>query len=382
VMLRDNSEEALDRGLAIIRKNFQRRVDRKRMTSEAMEQRLAMIEGGVGYDGVEEADLVIEAVFESMDLKKQVFGELDAIAKPDCVLATNTSTLDIDEIASATNRPESVIGMHFFSPAHVMRLVEIVRGSATSKSVVATSSAIIRKLRKVGVVVGNNRGFVGNRMMFPYMREAQFLVEEGSTPSQVDGALREFGMAMGIFAVDDMGGIDLAWRVRQEYKHLDKPGIRVPLVLDALYQLKRWGQKTSAGWYRYNEGDRTPVRDEEVEQLIVKTANDAGIAQREISDAEIIERCLYVMINEGAQILEEGHASRAADIDTIYLAGYGFPGYRGGPMWYADTVGLDKIVARIKEFEAAHGELWTPAPLLEQLADEGRTFADFDSSKV
>jgi len=277
VYLRDNSQDSLDRGLATIRKNFQRRVDRGRMTAEAVDQRLNMIEGGIGYKGVGEADLVIEAVFENMDLKKQVFAELDGLAKPDCVLATNTSTLDINEIASATSRPESVIGMHFFSPAHVMRLVEIVRGTATSKPVVATASAIIKKLRKVGVVVGNCRGFVGNRMMFPYMREAQFLVEEGATPIRVDGALQDFGMAMGIFAVDDMGGIDLAWRVRQEYKHLDKPDVRVPLVLDKLYQMKRWGQKTGSGWYLYKEGDQTPIRDTGVEQLIVETANEAGI---------------------------------------------------------------------------------------------------------
>ena len=379
VLIRDSSAEALDRGMATIRKNFQRRVDRGRMTADAMEQRLAMIQGGIGYDGIGDADLIIEAVFESMDLKKQVFREFDGVAKPDCVLATNTSTLDINQIASATSRPESVIGMHFFSPAHVMRLVEIVRGAATSKPVVATASAIIKKLRKVGVVVGNCRGFVGNRMMLPYMREAQFLVEEGATPSQVDKALRDFGMAMGIFAADDMGGIDLAWRVRQEYKHLEKPGVRVPLVLDKLYQMKRWGQKTGSGWYQYKEGDRTPVGDPEVERLIIETASEAGIERREISDAEIVERCVYVMINEAARILDEGHASRAADIDTIYLSGYGFPSYRGGPMWYADTVGLDKIVARVREFHTRHGELWEPAPLLETLAKEGQNFADFDT---
>jgi 3-hydroxyacyl-CoA dehydrogenase len=259
-----------------------------------------------------------------------------------------------------------VIGLHFFSPAHVMRLVEIVRGAATSKEVVATSLALAKKLGKVGVVVGNCRGFVGNRMMFPYMREAQFLVEEGATPEQVDRALYDFGMAMGIFAVDDMGGIDLAWRVRQEYKHLDKPGERVPLVLEKLYELGRYGQKTGAGWYRYDE-NRQPIPDPQVNALIEKTAREAGIERREISDREIVERCMYVLINEGARILEEGYALRAADIDVIYVTGYGFPAYRGGPMWYADAVGLKNVYERVRQW-------WEPAPLLTQLAERGATF--------
>jgi 3-hydroxyacyl-CoA dehydrogenase len=261
-----------------------------------------------------------------------------------------------------------------------MRLVEIVRGAATSKEVVATALALAKVLKKVGVVVGNCRGFVGNRMMLPYMREAQFLVEEGATPEQVDAALYDFGMAMGIFAVDDMGGIDLAWRVRQEYKHLEKPGVRVPLVLEKLYQMGRYGQKTGAGWFRYGE-DRKPVSDPEVHALIEKTARDAGIGRRKISTEEIIERCIYTLINEGARILEEGYALRAADIDVIYLTGYGFPAYRGGPMWYADTVGLNNVYQRIQEFHRQYGELWEPAPLLKELATRGETFAAFDASK-
>ncbi len=381
VRLRDNSPEALERGMATIRKNFQRRVDRGRMSADAMNERLGMIEPGTGYGGVEGADLIVEAVFENMELKKQVFAELDGVAKPDCVLATNTSTLDIDEIASATKRPASVIGLHFFSPAHVMRLVEIVRGAATGKPVVATASALVKRLRKVGVVVGNCHGFVGNRMMLPYMREAQFLVEEGATPLEVDTALKDFGMAMGIFAVDDMGGIDLAWRVRQESAHRNKPGVRMPLVLEKLYRMKRWGQKTGSGWYLYQDGDRTPIRDPEVESLIEATANDAGIVRRAIADTEIVERCIYIMINEAARILEEGHAARAADIDTVYLCGYGFPTYRGGPLWYADTVGIETVAARVQEFHAEHGELWEPAPLLGQLAREGKSFADFDRDR-
>jgi 3-hydroxyacyl-CoA dehydrogenase len=345
-----------------------------------MDQRMALIHPQLTYEGFDQADLIIEAAFESMELKKRIFGEIDKIAKSDCVLASNTSTLDIDEIASATSRPQTVIGLHFFSPANVMRLVEIVRGKATSKEVVATALALAKKLGKVGVVVGNCRGFVGNRMMLPYMREAQFLVEEGATPEQVDRALTNFGMAMGIFAVDDMGGIDLAWRVRQEYKHLEKPGVRMPIVIEKLFGLGRYGQKTGAGWYRYDE-NRKPIADPEVHALIEKTAHDSGIQSRHIFDDEIIERCVYIMINEGAKILAEGYALRAADIDVIYLTGYGFPAYRGGPMWYADTVGLKQVRDRIREFHEQHGEFWEPAPLLNKLADQDETFADYDAAR-
>ncbi len=380
VLIMDTEQAALDRGLATVGKNYESSVKKGRFSQETMEQRLGLIEPRLAYDGFEEVDLIIEAVFENMALKKQVFAGIDKIAMADCILATNTSTLDIDEIAAATSRPHMVIGTHFFSPAHVMRLLEIVRGTATSKQVIATTLALAKQLRKVGVVVGNCRGFVGNRMMLPYMREAQFLVEEGATPAQVDRALYGFGMAMGIFAVDDMGGLDLAWRVRQEYKHLEKPGVRVPLVLERLFHMGRLGQKTGAGWYRYDES-RKAISDPVVESLIETTAKQAAIPRRTIRDEEIIERCMYVMINEGARILDEGHAQRAGDIDTIYLTGYGFPAYRGGPMWYADTVGLKKIYDRILEFQRQHGEWWEPAPLLKRLAEEGGTFASFDASR-
>jgi 3-hydroxyacyl-CoA dehydrogenase len=236
--------------------------------------------------------------------------------------------------------------------------------------------ALAKQVRKVGVVVGNCRGFVGNRMMLPYMREAHFLIEEGATPAEVDQVLLDFGMAMGIFAVEDMGGLDLSWRVRQEYRHLEKPRERVPLVLEKLYRMGRLGQKSGAGWFRYGD-DRKPVSDPEVDELIQTTAKEAGIPQRDISREEISERCLYMMINEGARILEEGYALRAGDIDTIYLAGYGFPTYRGGPMWYADTVGLKQILSRIVAFREQHGPRWEPAPLLKRLAAEGATFANF-----
>jgi 3-hydroxyacyl-CoA dehydrogenase len=380
VLLKEVEQAALDRGLATVRKNYENSVKKGRFSQEVMDQRMALIHPQLSYDGFDQADLIIEAAFESMELKKRIFGEIDKIAKPDCVLATNTSTLDIDQIAAVTARPQMVIGLHFFSPANVMRLVEIVRGAKTSKQVVATALAVAKKLGKVGVVVGNCRGFVGNRMMLPYMREAQFLAEEGATPEQVDRALTDFGMAMGIFAVDDMGGIDLAWRVRQEYKHLEKPGVRVPLVLEKLYQMGRYGQKTGAGWFRYDE-NRKATPDPEVVALIEKTAREAGIARRSISGPEIVERCIYTLINEGAKILEEGYALRAADIDVIYLTGYGFPGYRGGPMWYADTVGLKDVYERVAEFHRLYGEPWAPAPLLKKLAEAGKTFAAFDAAR-
>jgi 3-hydroxyacyl-CoA dehydrogenase len=380
VLLKETEQAALDRGIATIRKNYESSVKKGRFPQAVMDERIARIHPQLTYDGFNQADLIIEAVFESMPLKKQIFGEIDKIAKPDCVLASNTSTLDVDEIAAATSRPRMVIGLHFFSPAHVMRLVEIVRGKTASNEVVATSLAIAKKVGKVGVVVGNCRGFVGNRMMLPYMREAQFLVEEGSTPEKVDRALTDFGMAMGIFAVDDMGGIDLAYRVKQEYAYLRKPDERVPLVLDKLYEMGRWGQKRGAGWYRYDE-TRAPIPDPEVHVLIEKTAREAGITQRDVTPEEIIERSIYVMINEGARILEEGHAQRAADIDVIYCTGYGFPGYRGGPMWYADTVRLKSVYARVCDFHQRYGHLWEPAPLLKMLAEKGSSFADWDADK-
>ena len=377
VVMKDVDQAALDRGMAGIAKNYEGSVKKGRFSAEVAQQRMASIGTQTGYDGFEDADLIIEAAFESMDLKKRLFSEIDAVAKADCVLATNTSTLDIDQIASVTKRPERVIGLHFFSPANVMRLVEIVRGAKTDPSVIATSLALAKRLGKVGVVVGNCRGFVGNRMMLPYMREAQFIVEEGSSPRDVDAALYDFGMAMGIFAVDDMGGIDVGWRVRQEYGDLLKPW---PSTVDKLYHLGRLGQKTGKGWYKYEDG-RTPLPDPEVDALIAQSAREAGITRRAISKDEIVARCVYTLVNEGARILEEGFAQRAADIDVIYMTGYGFPAYRGGPMWYADTVGLKNVYQTVSEFHQRFGELWKPAPLLKRLAEAGGTFADFGAVK-
>ena len=378
VVLTDVAPERLQNGLAVIRKNYQSSIKRGRLTPEQVDERIARIGLQTGYDAVAAADLIIEAVFEGMDLKKEVFAAVDHFAKPGAVLATNTSTLDIDDIASVTMRPDAVVGLHFFSPAHVMRLVEIVRGSQTSKEVLATAMAVAKRLGKVGVVVRNGAGFVGNRMMFPYMYEAQFLVEEGATPEQVDGVLTRWGMAMGIFAVDDLGGLDVAGRVRHELNQFGDPELRKPLVADTLIAMNRLGQKTGKGWYRYEAGDRTPIPDAEVVDIIERTATTAGIYRGSKDEQEILERCIYALINEGARVLEEGIASRAADIDVIYLTGYGFPAYRGGPMFYADTVGLSQVYERVAALHRQHGKRWTPAPLLERLAREGSSFRAYD----
>jgi 3-hydroxyacyl-CoA dehydrogenase len=380
VIVRELTQEALDRGMATIHKNYENSVKKGRFTQEVMDQRMALIKPQLGYDGFEEADIITEAVFEGMELKKQVFGELDKIAKRGAILASNTSTLNIDEIASATSRPEFVIGHHYFSPANVMRLLEIVRGKATSKEVVATSMALSKRLKKVGALVGNCYGFVGNRMLHQYGREAQFLVEEGAAPQDVDGALYKFGMAMGPLAVGDLAGLDVGWRIRKEHAHLQKPGVRYPKVADRLCEMGRYGQKTGAGWYKYDE-NRNRIPDPEVDALIEQVAAEQGVKRRAITEEEIIERTQYALINEGAKILEEGIALRAVDIDIIYINGYGYPAWRGGPMWYGDTVGLKKVYERVNQFHEEHGELWEPAPLLKRLAEEGKTFADFDKGK-
>jgi 3-hydroxyacyl-CoA dehydrogenase len=377
VLLRDTEQSALDRGMETIRRNYDISVARGRFTPQGVAERMARIHPQLDYSGFEKAGAMIEAAFENMAVKKQIFAELDAIAAPGCVLGTNTSTLNIDEIASATKRPESVVGLHFFSPANVMRLLEIVRGAATSNHVLATALAFAKKLSKVGVVAGNCPGFIGNRMLFPYMYEAQFLIEEGATPEQVDKALTDFGMAMGIFAVDDMAGIDVAWRVRQELKHFSEPGARRPLVQDKLFEMGRYGQKTGRGWYLYGT-DRKPEVDPEVTALIERTSAEAGIARRAFTAEQIVERTIYALINEGARLLEEGCALGAADIDVVYINGYGFPARLGGPMMFADQTGLAKIAARVASFHAEFGKRWTPAPLLTRLVAEGRTFRDYD----
>jgi len=376
VLLKEADQAALDQGLSKIRKNYATSVERGRFTQEFVDERLKLIQPTLSYDGFERVDMVIEAVFEGMALKKEVFDQLDRVCKAGAILASNTSTLDIDEIASTTSRPEFVIGTHFFSPANVMRLLEIVRGKKSSKEVIATTMQLAKKLGKIGVLVGNCRGFVGNRMFHPYVRESVFLVEEGATVEEVDKALYDFGMAMGPLAVGDLAGLDVGWRIRKEYRHLEKPGIRQAMAGDRLCELGRYGQKTGAGWYKYDE-KRRAIPDPEVTNLVRGWAAEAGIPQRQVSTGEILDRCIYALVNEGARILEEGYALRAVDIDIIYLNGYGFPSYRGGPMWFADTVGLEKVYDRVCEFRRQHGPLWEPAPLLAQLAKQGRSFADF-----
>ncbi len=380
VLLKEADQAALDRGLANIQKNYASSVKRGRFTQQFVDERLKLIQPTLNYEEFFGVDVVVEAVFEGMALKKQVFGELDRVCKPGAILASNTSTLSIDEIAATTTRPQFVIGTHFFSPANVMRLLEIVRGKATSKEVIATCMQLSKKLGKIGVLVGNCRGFVGNRMFHPYVRESIFLVEEGASVEAVDSALYDFGMAMGPLAVGDLAGLDVGWRIRKEYRHLEKPGIRQAFAGDRLCELGRYGQKTNAGWYKYDE-NRRAIPDPEVASLVRQWAGEAGIRQRQIAADEIVDRCVYALVNEGARILEEGYALRAVDIDVIYLNGYGFPAYRGGPQWYADTVGLKKVYDRVCEFQMQHGELWEPAPLLKQLAEQGKTFAEFSAQR-
>jgi len=381
VLLKEVDETALSLGRSKIEKNYAKSVAAGRFTQQFVDERLRLIKPTLSYDRFADVDIVIEAVFEGMALKKEVFAQLDRVCKKSAILASNTSTLDIDEIASATSRPESVIGTHFFSPANVMRLLEIVRGKATSKEVIASCMQLAKRLGKVGVLVGDCRGFVGNRMFHPYRREAQFLVEEGATVEAVDNTLYDFGMAMGPLATGDLAGLDVGWRIRKEYRHLQPAGIRQPLAEDRLCEMGRFGQKTGAGWYKYDE-NRRAIPDTDVNRLVRDLASQSGIPQRTPSSEEILDRCIFALVNEGARILEEGIALRAVDIDIIYINGYGFPAYRGGPMWYADTVGLPKVYDRIRDFHQQHGALWEPAPLLAQLAKEGKTFADFGQRQL
>ena len=380
VALQDSNQEALNTGMQAIHKNYDSSIQRGRLTADAVAERLKRIRPQLDYSGIDRADLVIEAVFEELELKRSTFRELDQVVKPECILASNTSTLSIDELAKVTERPERVLGLHFFSPAQVMRLLEIVRGQVTSAPVLANALAFAKRISKVGVVVGNSPGFVGNRLMFPYMYEAQFLLEEGATPEQVDRALQNFGMAMGIFQVEDMAGLDVAWHVRRELRQFSGHGERRPLVADALCAMRRFGQKTGKGWYRYGEDGR-PSPDTEVLELIRTLAAKAGIQQRQFTDDEIVERTIYGLINEGARALEEGVALRGSDIDVIYVNGYGFPAWRGGPLFYADSVGLKLILERVASFEREFGARWKPSFLLQQLAETGKIFRSSDEDR-
>jgi len=383
VTIVDARQEALDRGLATLRKNYERSVSRGSLKTEEMERRLALIQPTLDYAALRDADLVIEAVFENLALKKEIFAKLDAVAKPGAIIGSNTSTLDIDEIAAVTQRPQDVIGLHFFSPANVMRLLEIVQCAKTAPEVVMTALDIAKTIKKVGVVAKVCYGFIGNRMMDPYGREAERCVLEGATPEEVDGALEDFGMAMGILAVYDMAGVDIGHLTRVERAHLlpKDPGFYRP---SAMLTERGWlGQKSGRGYYRYDNPERKRTPDPEAIALFAEEARRLGVPQRKPAKQEIQERCLYAMINEGALLLEEGIALRASDIDIVYTAGYGFPGYRGGPMFYADTVGLKAIYDKILEFrKVLDPQYWQPAPLLEKLAKAGSSFAQWQAGRA
>jgi 3-hydroxyacyl-CoA dehydrogenase len=376
VLLKEADEAALERGLATIRKNYQSSVSKGRITADAMARTMALITPSTTYDGFDAADIVVEAVFEHMDLKKSTFAELARATRADCLLASNTSTLDIDELARASGRPGQVIGHHFFSPANVMKLLEIVRGRETSREALATSLKLAKRIGKVGVVVGNCFGFVANRMLAYYMREAYLLLEEGASVPQIDKALTDFGLPVGPYGMQDIAGIDVGARIRQHLKSTGKTRAEGPQseVPDRLYEMGRYGQKTGAGWYRYDAGGRTPVPDPLIDQLAAEAAARRGITRRPVSNDEIIARITTALANEGARVLEEGYASRAGDIDVIYAYGFGFPRHRGGPMFYADTVGLPTILARVKEYRERFGDYWQPAPLLERLVADRRGF--------
>jgi 3-hydroxyacyl-CoA dehydrogenase len=371
-------EQRLDTGLVKVDGNYQRTVDKGRLDADEKHRRMDRITGTVDFDAVADADIVIEAVFEDMGLKREVFGRLDGIAADHAVLATNTSTLDVNEIARATKRPGSVVGMHFFSPANVMRLLEVVRGEATSDEVLVTAVTLGKRMGKVPVVVGVCDGFVGNRMFHAYVNEASTLIEEGALPQDVDRVMTDFGFRMGPFAVQDLAGLDVGYRIRNQQaaaRGID-PDTRERTIADKIVERDRLGQKTGAGFYRYDEGDRTPLPDPEIEELIVAHAKDHDIEQRDIDGQEIRDRLLGQLVNEGARILEEGIAQRASDIDVIYVHGYGFPAHRGGPMFHAGLVGLDEVLGIIERLHQRHGDRWEPAPLLRELALQGRTFAD------
>ena len=364
------AQEALDRGLGIVRKNYEATAARGRLTAADVDKRMGLITGTTDFKAAADADMVVEAVFEEMPVKKEVFAKLDAICKPDAVLATNTSTLDVDEIASATKRPESVIGTHFFSPANVMRLLENVRGRKSSKTTIATAMTVGRRIGKVPVLVGVCYGFVGNRMLHQRGLQAEKLILEGAAPHQVDRVLTDFGFPMGPFAMGDLAGLDVGWRIRKGR------GVKAP-VADRICELGRFGQKTGAGYFKYEKGDRTPIPDLEVEKIIVDVATSMGITRRAISDEEILQRLLYPMVNEGAKILDEKIAIRPSDIDVIWVYGYGWPVYRGGPMFWADSIGLEALRDTMLGFQRKTGDaFWTPALLLNRLADAGKGFLD------
>ncbi len=376
VTMLETRQEALDKGVATIRRNYEAQVRKGKLEADQLEPRMALLSTTLAYDAIKDADMVIEAVFEEMGVKEKVFRTLDEVMKPGAILASNTSTLDLDQIAAFTKRPQDVIGTHFFSPANVMKLLEVVRGKATAKDVLATVMALAGKIRKTAVVSGVCDGFIGNRMLEQYSRQAGFLLEEGCTPAQVDRAVEKFGFAMGPFRVGDLAGNDIGWAIRKR-RCVEKPGMRYSRTADLLCELGRYGQKTGAGWYDYQPGKRDATPSPLVVEMIEKHRAALGIAPRRIGDDEIVHRLVYALVNEGARILEDGIAGKASDIDMVYLTGYGFPLWRGGPMCYADTQGLFNVVQAMQRFAANpldDAAFWQPAPLLARLAAEGKTF--------
>ena len=375
VVLLETKQEALDRGLATIRKNYESSLKKGKLTEAELVERMARITPTLSYDALRDVDLVIEAVFEDIGVKEQVFTQLDAVIKPGAILASNTSALNLDRIAQFTKRPQDVIGLHFFSPANVMRLLEVVRGEKTADDVLLTSMKMAKRIKKIAVVSGVCDGFIGNRMLASYRAAADDLINQGALPQQVDGALQNFGLKMGPYRMGDLAGLDIGWAGRKR-RAAENPAQAVRVVADLICEAGRFGQKTGAGWYRYEAGKRDPIPDPAVEELIAQFRAEKGITPRKISDEEIVERCIYALVNEGARILEEGIAARASDIDVVYLNGYGFPAKRGGPMHYASQVGLANVVRALRRFAAEPGASasWTPAPLLVRLAEEGKTF--------
>jgi len=377
VVMLEMKQEALDRGVATIRKNYEAQVKKGKLKQDKYDQRLALLSTTLKYDDLKDADMVIEAVFEDMGVKEQVFKTLDEVMKPGAILASNTSTLDVNKIAGFTKRPQDVIGTHFFSPANVMKLLEVVRGEKTAKDVLATVMQLGKKIKKTCVVSGVCDGFIGNRMIEQYSRQAGFLLEEGCTPAQVDKAVEKFGFAMGPFRMGDLAGNDVGWYIRKR-RYLEKPNLRYSKTADLLCELGRFGQKTNAGWYDYVPGKRDAIPSKLVEDMIAEHRKTMGLTPRKISDEEIVQRLVFALVNEGARIVEEGIALRASDIDMVYLTGYGFPLHRGGPMCYADTVGLFNVVQAMKRFAKNPNDdakFWEPAPLLAKLAAEGKTFS-------
>jgi len=376
VKMLEMKQEALDRGIATIRKNYEAQVKKGKLKQDKYEQRMALLSTTLNYEDLKDADMVIEAVFEEMGVKEAVFKKLDEVMKPGAILASNTSTLDVNKIASFTRRPQDVIGTHFFSPANVMKLLEVVRGAKTAKDVLATVMAIGKKIKKTSVVSGVCDGFIGNRMIEQYSRQAGFLLDEGCTPQQVDKAIEKFGFAMGPFRMGDLAGNDIGWAIRKR-RALERPNMLYSRTADKLCELGRFGQKTGAGWYDYQAGKRDAIPSKLVEDMIAEHRKGLGITPRKVSDEEIVQRLVYSLVNEAAHILEEGIASKASDIDMVYLTGYGFPIYRGGPMLYADQVGLFNVVQSMKRFALnPHDDasFWQPAPLLAKLVAEGKNF--------